>query len=410
MAARELARAGKQVTILEARDRCGGRILSLPASEFGYRAEGGAEFIHGKAPVTHGLLREAGLSVVSRQGSRWNAENGTFTQDERLDPQSGDLYARLTQLQADMTVAAFLQQYFAGPEYAGLRHSVLRMVEGYDAADPERASMLAVRDEWTSSGRGKSSRVVGGYGALIDFLTAECRKLGVKILHGAVVSAIETAGQRTLVRCANGDSHAGDIAVLTVPLPVLQEIALPPALREKSAAAADIGFGNVIKFLLGFKSCWWAHAKGKDLSDLTFLISRETIPVWWTQYPNEYPVLTGWAAGPRTKRMANIDESALIDMGLVSLARTFDVSPDTLRQELVAARAIDWAKDPFARGAYSYATPETRAARSVLAGTAGEGVVFSGEAFHEGEDMGTFEAALANGRETAQVILSGAKP
>ncbi|MGC1576519.1 MAG: NAD(P)-binding protein, partial [Beijerinckiaceae bacterium] len=36
MACRELLRAGKRVTILEARHRCGGRIYPLPASEFGY--------------------------------------------------------------------------------------------------------------------------------------------------------------------------------------------------------------------------------------------------------------------------------------------------------------------------------------------------------------------------------------
>ena len=62
--ARELARAGKKVTILEARDRCGGRIYPLPAEEFGYPAEGGAEFVHGAAPVTRALMREAGLSLV----------------------------------------------------------------------------------------------------------------------------------------------------------------------------------------------------------------------------------------------------------------------------------------------------------------------------------------------------------
>src|SRR6478609_8409346 len=61
MAARELARAGRRVTLLEARDRCGGRIYPLPARDFGYAAEGGAEFVHGEAPVTCGLLREAGL-------------------------------------------------------------------------------------------------------------------------------------------------------------------------------------------------------------------------------------------------------------------------------------------------------------------------------------------------------------
>jgi monoamine oxidase len=66
MAARELARACRRVTILEARERCGGRILSLPAAEFGYEAAGGAEFVHGEAPVTRALLADAGLSLASK--------------------------------------------------------------------------------------------------------------------------------------------------------------------------------------------------------------------------------------------------------------------------------------------------------------------------------------------------------
>jgi monoamine oxidase len=63
MAARELTRAGKKVTVLEARDRCGGRIYPLSAREFGYVAEGGAEFVHGRrlfvVGPTVGLLPDA---------------------------------------------------------------------------------------------------------------------------------------------------------------------------------------------------------------------------------------------------------------------------------------------------------------------------------------------------------------
>jgi monoamine oxidase len=82
MAARELARSGKKVTVLEARDRCGGRIYPLSAQEFGYPAEGGAEFVHGAAPVTRALMREARLSLLPIEGTRWSARSGAFSPNE----------------------------------------------------------------------------------------------------------------------------------------------------------------------------------------------------------------------------------------------------------------------------------------------------------------------------------------
>lgn len=51
-AARLLSAAGKKVIVLEARDRIGGRIYPLPEADFGYEAPGGAEFVHGEAPLT----------------------------------------------------------------------------------------------------------------------------------------------------------------------------------------------------------------------------------------------------------------------------------------------------------------------------------------------------------------------
>ena len=161
---------------------------------------------------------------------------------------------RLQDLTDDLTVAEFLRRHFAGPEYDRLRRSIERMVEGYDAADPERASTLALRDEWMVGGHHTQGRIIGGYGALIEFLAAECRDRGVAIRLGAAVSAIEEINGSALVRCANGDAHECDAVILTVPLPLLNEIVLPAAERERAAAAAHIGFGNVIKILLRFET------------------------------------------------------------------------------------------------------------------------------------------------------------
>jgi monoamine oxidase len=405
MAARELARAGKRVTILEARDRCGGRIHPLPSADFGYPAEGGAEFVHGEAPVTHGLLREAGLSLLPIQGTQWTVEDGKFSREESQDPHEAELHKALQELKDDLTVAEFLRRHFAGPEYDRLRHSIERMVEGYDAADPERASTLALREEWMDGGRNTQARIIGGYGALVAFLTAGCRNHGVAIHLGSAASAIEATDGKVMIRCTSSDVFDCDTVILTVPLALLKEIALPAVEREKAAAATQIGFGNVIKILLRFETRWWID-KQRDFADLTFLLSDARIPVWWTQHPAEHPVLTGWFGGPKTEVMARLNERELIEAGLASLADIFGLSPEQMTQDLVAAQAINWANDPFARGAYSYATPETRDAQSALASSDGAAVLLSGEALYRGRDMGTVEAALASGLEVARTILA----
>jgi monoamine oxidase len=288
-----------------------------------------------------------------------------------------------------------------------LRRSVRRTVEGYDAADPHRFSTLALRDEWTARDDGEHGRIGQGYGALVEFLSSGCLREGAAIHFGAAVAALDTTQGRVAARCHDGAIFEADAAILTVPLPLLSDIALPSAAREQASAAADIGFGNVVKTLLRFKTKWWADLGGRDLADLSFLLSNAEVPTWWTQHPAGHPVLTGWFAGPKADRVSSLDEAELIDMGLASLADIFDLSADRIKRHLVASRAINWGNDPFARGAYSYATPGTREALSVLRKPNSDAIFFSGEALYAGPDMGTVEAALASGQETAQMILKG---
>lgn len=406
MAARELSRAGRRVTLLEARERCGGRIHPLSEDAFGYRAEAGAEFIHGDAPVTYRLLAEAGLSAQPIEGERWHVANGRFSRGDPADAQMDRLHEVLARLDEDLTVTTLLARHFAGPEFAALRDSVLGMVQGYDAADPDRASVLALREEWMGGDRGAQTRIVGGYGALLDHLVAECRARDVVFAFQSIVTAIESADGGALVRCADGQTYRGDVVILTVPLPLLSSITLPAAMRAQLAACADIGFGNVIKLLLRFERRWWTAMPAHDLSDILFVLSDADVPVWWTQHPSDHAVLTGWRAGPPTRAFEALDQAALIEAGLVALADIFAKPVTVLRQELAAAHVTDWSKDPFARGAYSYATLATRQAQDVLASWDGGPVLISGEALYQGRDMGTVEAALASGLATARRIVA----
>ena len=406
IAARELARAGRRVTVIEARNRSGGRIYPLSIQEFGYPAEGGPEFVHGAAPVTRAVMREASLSLQPRAGTRWSKRTGKLLPDEAPVPHAAQFYEVLATVKADLPIAEFLETHFAGPEYGALRRAITRTVEGYDAADPARASTLALRDEWMARDDGQHGRIAEGHGALIQYLETECRRYGASFHFGAAVMSIEEVRQGIAAHCRDGTIFEADAAILTVPLPLLSEIALPPVARKRAAAAADIGFGNVVKILLRFATKFWADDGRGELADLSFLVSDAVVPTWWTQHPTNHPVLTGWFAGPKADRVPSLTEAELIDMGLSSLAEIFELPPDRIGRELVASRAINWGNDPFARGAYSYATPKTRTAQSAMRQPDGTGIFFAGEALYAGPDMGTVEAALANGLETAQTILA----
>ena len=197
------------------------------------------------------------------------------------------------ELEIDLPIAEFLETPFADRQYSELRRAIKRMVEGYDAADPDHASTFALRDEWMGHGLGRQGRIAGGYGALIKFLVSECRRQGASIHLGSAVTAIDESRGRIAACCHDGATVEADAAILTVPLPILPEIALPQAVREKAAVSTDIGFGNVVKILLRFTTKWWANRGGRDLADLTSLFSGATVPTWWTQHPAKYSVLTG---------------------------------------------------------------------------------------------------------------------
>src|SRR5689334_6308588 len=104
MAARILAQAGKKVLVLEARNRIGGRIYPLPQADFGYEAAGGAEFIHGEAPVSKALAKEVGLTLYHPQ-EWWSVRDGEPIPLERITAHDPLLEQKLRELTEDISVA-----------------------------------------------------------------------------------------------------------------------------------------------------------------------------------------------------------------------------------------------------------------------------------------------------------------
>ena len=236
IAARELSQAGKKVAVLEARDRTGGRIYPLPEEEFGYPAQGGAEFLHGDAPISKEILKAAG-ATVEHAGDWWSVIDGELRVNEWVAPNEAALKSKLKVLKRDMPVAKFFDDYLAGTQYADLREHIFRRIEGYDAADPARFSAFALREEVLGEGSWGQLNIRQGYGRLVRFLEGQCAKNGAKILCGQEVKRVECAAEGVSLRCADGSVFDAPQALVTVPLPLLRQIQFIPALPRKMEAA-----------------------------------------------------------------------------------------------------------------------------------------------------------------------------
>ena len=404
MAARELATAGKKVTILEARDRIGGRIYPLSEKDFGYSAQGGAEFMHGDAPISHALLTEAGLTFT-HPIEWWSVLDGEPRVNETISPHDPILEAKLLELTEDMTVAEFFDRFFNDTKYDALRKLIYRRLEGYSAADPSKSSAFALRDELTDEHAWKQNNLKESYSKLLSFFEAEAAQLGIDILLSKVVTDIHVSGNEAYIKTADGPVYTAKKVIVTVPLPIIKTLHITPPIPDKIKAAASMGYGSVLKILLRFKTKWWAGALEQNFERMFYMFSYEAIPTWWTQYPETYITLTGWLAGPKAEALADTSDAELQKIALSSLSNIFKVSIEQLEGELVAAKFVNWSKDPYARGAYSYSTPESDAARIELNKPVEDTLYFAGEAISQTAESGTVEAALSSGLETAHKIL-----
>lgn len=410
-AAYELSLVNKNIIVLEARDRIGGRIHSIRDDRFRQVVELGAEFIHGKLPLTTRLLDKAGIKHHEAEGKMWQVKKGQLEKSTTFIEGWDKLMRELKKLKEDVSIAAFLDQHFAGEADKDLRESVLRFVEGYDAADSKKASAIALRQEWENEDDNHQGRIDEGYTALLQFLSSECERKGNTVLLSKPVQKISWQKSRAEVLTKDGQKFTAAKVLLTLPLGLWQSeennIRFTPELSEKKEAAKKMGYGAVIKFNLQFADEFWHE---EDIPHQTkkagFIFSDAELPTWWTQYPRQTGLLTGWLAGPKAYALKEAEEQKLYQLAIQSLAYIFGVSTEFIIEKLTAYQITNWASDPFSCGAYSYPTLDTEWAKKVLSDPLENTLFFSGEALYEGSETGTVEAAFVSGTETARKIIA----
>lgn len=411
MAAYELSKEGKQVAVLEARERVGGRIHTLDDALY---TELGAEFVHGDLPVTLQLLKEAKIDLLPASGEMWHNRDGKFSKNAEQFEHWGILMEKLNQLEVDISIGDFLQREFGDEKYTGLRTWVSRFVSGYDTADPFKASAFALRREWQGEDDDEQHRVKGGYGTMVNYLVNASEQNAAKFYLNTIAKHIHWTHGQVEVITSDDDSFKGKQLIIALPLGVLKAeqsqdaaITISPSVAMCRDAINQIGFGAIVKLTLQFKTAFWEDHSitGTDLSGMGFILSGEAIPTWWTQHPSSSTLLTGWLGGPPAEKKKDMSNDELLEEGLQSLSRIFKININKLKNNLITSHVVNWTTDPFTLGSYAYDRVESAEARKILNRPIDHTIYFAGEYLYEGAAMGTVEAALNSGQETARKLI-----
>jgi monoamine oxidase len=401
-AARRLARAGLRVVLLEARERVGGRIYTVPAAHGELPVELGAEFVHGLPPELIDLVEEAGLTRFELEG-----ETRCFSQKHgigRLEPcgeqrevdQLFDELGHMEPPQVDLTFAEFLAQHGLQPETVA---RATNYVEGFNAADANRISVRSLAKQQAAEDAisgDRLFRVVEGYAQVPAYLLRSFLDAGGELFLSAPVRSV--AWKPGSVDVATGDDrvfHAA-AAIITLPLGVLQarSVLFAPQPAAIFAAVDRLAMGTAARVVYEFDRRFWPEG-------MSFLFAPDaTPPTWWTTNPRPESMLTGWIAGRKADQVAM---AALPQTGLAALAGFFhtDVRPYLLR-----SHQHDWKIDPCSLGAYTYVPQGAIHASDELSLPVEATLFFAGEHTDTSGHWGTVHGALRSGYRAAEQVLA----
>jgi monoamine oxidase len=418
-AARSLAEAGKQVVIVEATSRIGGRIYTdhvLGAQSGPLAVELGAEFVHGLPEITWNLLREARLETQELAGSQLCFEQGRLTSGSRFAHDADKVLEQMrTWLEAqpagsDETFANYLLAAHIDAPVAAYASAY---VEGFNAADRNRIGIAALVRQQRAEDAIEADRLFhlrAGYSALPEYLSARVQAAGGRLLLDHTVQRIvwDTHAVKLSGRGAAGAPFelTARRAVITLPLGVLQSAAVQfaPEPVELLHDASRLAFGQVMRTSLLFDSRYWPE-------DLSFLYApHELLSAWWTPMPSRAPLITAWAGGTRASELARRLASATLPTALLlealdALSRIVDVPRSRLEDALISHHSHDWMHDPRYLGAYSYAPAGALDTSSKLSRPVSDTLYFAGEHTDVTGHWGTVHGALGTGERAAQQIL-----
>jgi len=404
-AARELSVAGLRVTVLEARSRIGGRILTHSDP---FAIELGAEFFHGKPRETLTIVERAQLALQKVPNKHW------YSKDDVLS-KSGEFWSKVEGVMEEMgrytgpdqSFAQFLDDYARKTEIDDVRTIATLYVEGFHAARADRISVHGLNKTNEAAEQideDKQFRMQNGYSSLAQVLHDEAVSAGATFQLETVVKEVRWKRNEVNV-IGDAAEYKARALLTTLPVSLIQngQVRFVPAIVSKEEAARKLAMGQVVKVMLRFREPFWKERE--DLKDFTFIHApAESLPTWWTQFPVDTPLLAGWAGGSRAEKLMAESDDSLLDHALHALTHVFQTSRKSLEGLLEEFYVHNWHSDPFAAGAYSYIPVGGNDAQVELARPIQTTLYFAGEATNAEGHQGTVHGAIASGLRAAEEI------
>jgi monoamine oxidase len=412
-AARLLTNAGRDVLVLEARDRVGGRVVT--DRRYGLATDLGASWIHGidDSPVA-AAAAAFGMPMVEFTVGGYQPDGRPIAyygpDAERLSDAAAQRFADDVHT-VDECLRAVIVTSAPDDSYRDVTEAAIGL-QNWDEARAQRVrEYLEHRSEeqygaWIEdlaahgldddSIDGDEVVFPDGYDRLASHLAAG---LNVRLTH--VVERIDWSTGGATVTTDFGTVTA-DRIVITVPVGVLQsdDFTIDPPLPQPVAGALSrLRMNAFEKIFLRFPTKFW---------DDDVYVIRQQGPEgrWWHSWYDltalhGTPTLLTFAAGPAAEETRDWGEAEIVESVLVQLRRLYG---DRV-QKPVYVHITDWQDDPFAHGSYAYMTVgSTTDDHDVLATPVGGVLHLAGEATWT-EDPATVAAAMCSGHRAAQNIL-----
>jgi monoamine oxidase len=413
------------VTVLEARDRLGGRVLThhfCAAPEL--NCELGGEWIGQNHKGMLNLCRELKLGLQKHQyaNSFWNQ----LTPAKPIPPgqwcMSAEALAIWQKFQKDFKEFGLkrlkkmdqidwwtqLKELGFGPEDLLRRDMMdstdfgetIRMNSAYTAA----TEYLVSKNEQVDDSDEMDFKVRGGNSRLVYALA---RKIGLKnIKTQQVVVAIHHASKRVHVQVeGSSESISADFCICAIPAHCMIDIDWgnqPP--KEHLEAAAQLQYARITKTAVLCSRRFWPEPSAGGYSVCTNLASDFCFDATFSQKGTK-GILCSYAVGDKAVDIASSpqDELKYWIVEDVANANGLNWDAEDSKETALALQQQPWQADRFTRGAYAFYRPGQWFSVKTALRKRFRRVFFAGE--HIADWQGFMEGAVQTGYDAAKAVL-----